>query len=445
MLGFLNKHNRNEGDSFENIESQEIQGFVISVKDICYKKEHHCGEDCTTQYLIKEGTYKKCDDCIVPKVKGSFSCIEVTIQIIATSAIEDEWSCRNDDVKIVSTKGYTYSGKILCKDVKDNRHRANAFDNITKRTKADIVYTFPLLPNGEKVQAVLVLCRETIRFDIIPQPESEEEDEYNINNYRKQDNDNEDSSTRQGEEFKREGFYFESPAYHKKLFQQGLNQLKLLIFKRLSSHLSTSDTQRLEDQIEAQIYYLNLEYETYIESGSEQEDCLYSDFQEEVSSYKDTIFHKKFVEEQRELHLQKVSELLTIDPYDFEYLCSTIMKSMGYYNVHVTPRSNDKGVDITGYINGEMTVAQCKRYRNSVGSPEMQMFIGAIHNAKAKKGIYFTTGVFTKEAIAMAYSNNIILYGREQLMNNLSLIDDYKQETETQSTLWEENDLPDFD
>ena len=110
----------------------------------------------------------------------------------------------------------------------------------------------------------------------------------------------------------------------------------------------------------------------------------------------------------------------------------------------VTPHSNDNGIDVFGKMNGKTIVAQCKRFlSNPVGSPDMQRFIGAMQNADADKGIFFTTASFTEGAVTMAKKNGITMFDRTAFTNFFSLISSVEIEKDVaQPTLWDNEDLP---
>jgi restriction system protein len=65
-------------------------------------------------------------------------------------------------------------------------------------------------------------------------------------------------------------------------------------------------------------------------------------------------------------------------------------------------KSGDGGID--GVIKEdrlglEQIYIQAKRWGNaSVGRPEIQKFVGALHGKRARKGIFLTTSSFTKDA-----------------------------------------------
>lgn len=67
----------------------------------------------------------------------------------------------------------------------------------------------------------------------------------------------------------------------------------------------------------------------------------------------------------------------------------------------VTNPGADEGID--GIINEDqlgldVIYLQAKRWENSVGRPEIQRFVGALHGRRAKKGVFLTTSTFTQDA-----------------------------------------------
>jgi|GEM_PF-4404494 len=418
---------------FKDIPPQEIDGFVFFIKDIQNNKRFICGKDCAE---VDENDV--CSYCIMPKVRGSFSCVEVLIQIIGTTSVNGTWMLDNDNVKIVSTSGYTYSGKILCSEVEDMRHLAHECDDVLSRTKADVVYTFPLLPKGEDIQAVIISKRygPSIRFDIF---EQDTEDEYSLDYYKIR----QQSSEEQQNDLQSMHYYGLNESYSLTKATNRVNNIKVLIHQRLHSRLTPMEAQKIEDSIETSLYSLTLDYSDEFWYDNKTTQTLYDELKELVADYREAVLQKKLVEKNHDYQLKRVSELFDMNPFDFEILCATLLEKQGYTNVRVTPRANDKGIDIIGEYESKTIVVQCKRYKSSVGSPDMQKFVGAMHNANANGGVFITTGTFTKEAEAMAKTNNISLIDRERLAKQLSLVNDY-QTTIIQPTLWDESedDLP---
>jgi restriction system protein len=96
----------------------------------------------------------------------------------------------------------------------------------------------------------------------------------------------------------------------------------------------------------------------------------------------------------------------SMDPSAFERLVQRMLRETGFVQVEVTGRTGDGGIDGKGIakINGILSfhvVFQCKRYSGSVGSTEIRNFRGAMQG-RADKGLFLTTGYFTRDAIREA-------------------------------------------
>jgi restriction system protein len=65
-------------------------------------------------------------------------------------------------------------------------------------------------------------------------------------------------------------------------------------------------------------------------------------------------------------------------------------------------QSGDEGID--GIIKEDrlgldVIYLQAKRWDGTVGRPEIQKFVGALHGKRAKKGVFITTGRFSDDAV----------------------------------------------
>lgn len=99
-------------------------------------------------------------------------------------------------------------------------------------------------------------------------------------------------------------------------------------------------------------------------------------------------------------------DLLTIlkqmDPSEFERLCQRILREAGFIEVKVTGKSGDGGIDgrgifkVGGFLSFRV-IFQCKRYKDSVSSQLIREFKGTM-DGRADKGLFITTGTFTREA-----------------------------------------------
>lgn len=93
-------------------------------------------------------------------------------------------------------------------------------------------------------------------------------------------------------------------------------------------------------------------------------------------------------------------------PTFFERLVVELLVKMGYGGSRkeagkALGKSGDEGID--GIINedrlGLDTIyLQAKRWEGTVGRPEIQKFVGALHGKRARKGVFITTGKYSTEA-----------------------------------------------
>jgi restriction system protein len=103
---------------------------------------------------------------------------------------------------------------------------------------------------------------------------------------------------------------------------------------------------------------------------------------------------------------QVLNKLLEIDPSAFERLIQRLLRESGFVQVQVTGKSGDGGIDGKGIMKlggllGFHVIFQCKRYKGSVSPSQIRDFRGAMIG-RADKGLFVTTGSFTKDAIKEA-------------------------------------------
>lgn len=111
---------------------------------------------------------------------------------------------------------------------------------------------------------------------------------------------------------------------------------------------------------------------------------------------------------------ERVNKFLieTLSPAAFERLVQRMLRETGFSQVEVTGRTGDGGIDGKGVarINGILSfrvVFQCKRYSGAVGSSAIRDFRGAMQG-RADKGLFITTGYFTREAVKEATRDGAI-------------------------------------
>jgi restriction system protein len=98
--------------------------------------------------------------------------------------------------------------------------------------------------------------------------------------------------------------------------------------------------------------------------------------------------------------------LYNMPPAAFERLAQRILRESGFFQVEVTGKAGDGGIDGKGIVrvSGLLSfhvIFQCKRYKGSVTPSQIRDFRGAMQG-RADKGLVITTGTFTREALREA-------------------------------------------
>lgn len=108
------------------------------------------------------------------------------------------------------------------------------------------------------------------------------------------------------------------------------------------------------------------------------------------------------VEDHLEWKQKLLKTILSMSPSAFERLIQRLLRESGFVEVDVTGGSNDGGIDGKGIVrlNGFLSfhiIFQCKRYKGSISSSQIRDFRGTMQG-RADKGLFVTTGNFTREA-----------------------------------------------
>lgn len=102
-------------------------------------------------------------------------------------------------------------------------------------------------------------------------------------------------------------------------------------------------------------------------------------------------------------HRERVKALLRrMSPSGFERFCQRLLREAGFERVEVTGKSGDDGIDGRGVLRVNPlasfnVVFQCKRYKGTVGAPEVRNFRGAMEG-RADRGLLLTPSQFSREA-----------------------------------------------
>ncbi len=139
------------------------------------------------------------------------------------------------------------------------------------------------------------------------------------------------------------------------------------------------------------------EQEKLTQPKNKKPEAKQKEFEEEVTDE---------VESAEEWKEQLLNVLYNISPAAFERLAQRLLRESGFFQVEVTGKSGDGGIDGKGIVrvSGLLSfhvIFQCKRYKGSITPSQIRDFRGAMQG-RADKGLFITTGTFTREAIKEA-------------------------------------------
>jgi restriction system protein len=120
-----------------------------------------------------------------------------------------------------------------------------------------------------------------------------------------------------------------------------------------------------------------------------------------------------------------LDNLLQVSPGRFEVIVLDVLHRLGYganrNDLQRVGGSGDGGIDgiiSLDKLGLEKVYVQAKRWKNTVGRPELQGFYGALAGQKAKRGVFITTSGFTAQAISFANSvEGMVLVDGNRLVN----------------------------
>lgn len=117
-------------------------------------------------------------------------------------------------------------------------------------------------------------------------------------------------------------------------------------------------------------------------------------------------------------------QIMSISAFRFEKIVMDLLEKMGYGRGTTTKKSHDGGID--GIVDVDKlgigkVFMQAKRWRNNVGSKELQAFAGSLSATKSKQGVFITTSNFTPDAQEFAKNANVnmVLVDGEEFLERM--------------------------
>lgn len=117
-----------------------------------------------------------------------------------------------------------------------------------------------------------------------------------------------------------------------------------------------------------------------------------------------------------------IKEIDGLSGEDFEAFLAQYFEGQGYV-VKTTPKYGDFGADLVLSKDGVDTVVQAKRWNMVVGIVAVQQIVAAKQYYGARNAMVITNSDYTPAAVKLAAANEITLWAREQLIQELAVVD----------------------
>jgi restriction system protein len=147
---------------------------------------------------------------------------------------------------------------------------------------------------------------------------------------------------------------------------------------------------------------------------------------ESLTETPEEVVASGYLKLRRQVEQELLERAKACPPEFFERLVVKLLTTIGYGGSladagKAIGKTGDGGID--GVIKEDklgldLLYIQAKRWENAtVGRPEIQKFVGALHGKRAKKGIFITTSTFSKDATdyAEGVETKVILIDGAQL------------------------------
>lgn len=367
---------------------KENGGYIYTVKEVSYTTIP-CSSRCFyyNRSDMRCSYFDELDKIGITHTPSSFSAVKVVINV-KNHTDSDRWKVGPEDMVMIDAEGFLYKGVLLCEECNPPRV-LKKWDAFLPHTQSNYIQLFPRPDNDAQIAKfrinvndkwIDVLCTDT--------PTSIEKEGALL------------WQSNGGCEFLDSYSRMKLDSLRTKI-----NDVRTDIFSRFNNELTRSEKVRIDNRITRNLY--NVEVETRTRKERE-----FIEIQKEVEKIR-AEYYELLNGSSEEISVSgRDLGLFDMTPREFEVFSADMLGKMGYVDIELTQYTNDKGVDIIAYKDDVRYAVQCKRYKEPVGSPDMQKFIGAMMHAKADKGLFITTSRFTREAERMAAEHPIELIDR---------------------------------
>jgi len=114
-----------------------------------------------------------------------------------------------------------------------------------------------------------------------------------------------------------------------------------------------------------------------------------------------------------------MNEIDVMDGKTFEEFLAGLFQKMGYTVKHVGSFAGDYGADLIITKDDRVIAVQAKRHKSVIGVDAIREVLGSIKMCQCNRAMVVTNSYFTKQAKKLARANNIQLWDRILLANQI--------------------------
>ena len=367
-----------------------------------------------------------CAFCRIPIIRGKLSAFELVLNVIATNKVEDgEWFVGDDYVELVDDQGFAHPGFVLC-DRMPYIQRANSCDRITSRTQANTVYLFPNLNEKSVIQAlILTTGGSNIRLEL--EKVSEGEDIFSEEAYEKllggPDKPGTPGTPPPKDEAGRIIEQIEAEEQAEIILAKAHTLQKLA--DQVMDTLACIGPRDVDSSIIDKYRVLNMDlrdramdFEDERDSRYEHAPAVVQDAFDEVQRVIDD-FNKRESDHFQSRTKHKPAESLRHTPeepdLDFEGICRKLLQTQGYSNIRKKDPATEGWITLFASRYGRESLIFGRSDVQAVEADDIRLLVEMMKQTHTTRGVFITTGHFTRAAEFKAMSESIDLIDGERI------------------------------
>lgn len=340
-----------------NLEPLKIGNTSIKIINLTEHREYGCG-DCMCD---KDGCSKKKKTSLAYQ-KGKLIGTELLLDI--TNSSNTEFVFQHKNISLIDAEGYSIEPAEHCFEYGEMcpRFSIDSYVEIKAHNRLKCAVLFPECEN--EICAFQVVYEKSIYK--IQIREFREDVTALLNGKR--------GNESQSEEIQQENPSCSDAGYYggwiTGKIKPCIDYLEQLIFQRLNNTLTEREIIKLNDNIANICFKIEQAFRA-VDSSSEKTK-LEEQYQKIKNDYSEKLQECSIPDSGSPDFLKRFNSIMELSPYEFEEWCAELFSKIGFTKTTVTPKTNDKGVDVFCKKSGELIAIQCKKYKGVVGAPEIQ-------------------------------------------------------------------------